>query len=897
MFLSCGFKIECKRSVAFSQQPEIFDSQISALPKAASAPLTPMMRQYFEIKGQYKDCILFFRLGDFYEMFSEDAQRGAKILGIVLTHRHGTPMCGIPYHSVDQYLAKLTAAGEKVALCEQVSDPTLPGIVKREVVRVVTPGTTFSEVLLDQKTNNYVVAILPQRNRFGLATIDITTGSFGVTEVEGYDQLALELQRLKPRECLLPLLHGESSDLKTLCEALDDVHVYFHSTPQNPEKILTHQLKISTVEALGLGQWPIAVNAAGFLVEYLRETQKNGLIHLKRPKPYLPGEFMLLDEATLRNLELLSTFHDHKKEGSLLGVLDRTQTAMGGRLLKQWTVRPLTEKNRIQVRLDAVENFIKEGSIFETLWEEMGHILDLERSVARLSLERGTPRDAMALKSSLQRLPLVKSLLSALNAPLLAELQKKLQPLPDLVSLIDASIVEEPPLNLKEGGFIREGFHEELDELRSLSREGKGFIKNLQQQEIQRTGISSLKVKYNRVFGYYIEISKSNLGNVPENYTRKQTLVNAERYITPELKTYEEKVLTAEDKSKALEAELFRELRETIMESIGLIQQNAEAIAELDVLLSFTSVALKNRYVKPQLRDDFTLTIQGGRHPVVETMNPSGDFIPNDTHFNAENQQILLITGPNMSGKSTFLRQVALISLMAQIGSYVPAQSAEIAVVDRIFTRVGASDNLSKGQSTFMVEMQEAANILNNATARSLIILDEIGRGTSTYDGLSIAWAILEYLHQQIGAKTLFATHYHELIAVTERLERAQNYCVLVHEDTQNGVVFLHKIQAGGIDKSYGIEVAKLAGLPRAVIEKAQHILKDLEEGVVEKGIPAELQAHHVDRSHSGLSSQGLHSPHPIAEKLKKVDVNHLTPMEALQLLVELKRDSEMDFL
>ena len=863
------------------------------------AKLTPMMRQYTEIKGEFQDCILFFRLGDFYEMFEEDAKQAAKVLGIVLTARHGTPMCGIPYHAVEQYLAKLTAAGMKVAICEQTSDPSLPGIVKREVVRVITPGTTFSDNLLEGKSNNYAVAIFPKRDYFGLAAIDLTTGEFLVTELHGYDQLATEIQRLQPREVILPQEINDEN-LTTLLEAFEGVHVYPYDTYKDANETLRQQFEVQSLEAFGIDKWPFAIQAAGRLLNYLRGTQKTNISHLKRLRPYAPDDHMILDEATLRNLELLSNLREGQKKGSLLGVLDHTQTAMGGRLLKNWIIRPLTDIVRIEGRLEAVEKLYNEERLHSDLTEEISEILDLERVLGRLSLDRGTPRDLVALKVSLMRIPAIKKMLKKTKSRVLNEVYNRLEPLPDLVSLLHKAIIEEPPINLKEGGYIHDSFNKDLYELRTLAREGKGFITSLQEREIKRTGISSLKVKYNKVFGYYIEISKSNLDHVPNDYLRKQTLVNAERFITPELKEYEEKVLSADEKSKALEMELFKEVRAVVMQELRTIQQNAEAIAKLDVLLNFAEIARRNRYVKPDLSKENILEIKGGRHPVVECMNVAGDFVPNDTILGTENQQIILLTGPNMSGKSTLLRQVALITLMAQMGSFVPAQAARLGVSDRIFTRVGASDNLVRGQSTFMVEMQEAANILNNATAKSLIILDEIGRGTSTYDGVSIAWSILEHIHDKIKAKTLFATHYHELISVADKLARAQNFCVAVHEDDK-GVVFLHKIQPGGTARSYGIEVAKLAGLPPEVIKKSEHILQNLEEGVVEKGIREQMKGAY-DSSQIGLFDPSQEAPqmlerehgkltHPALERLKEIDVNRMTPLEALQALEELKKE------
>ncbi|MEK7708115.1 MAG: DNA mismatch repair protein MutS, partial [Verrucomicrobiota bacterium] len=691
----------------------------------------------------------------------------------------------------------------------------------------------------------------------------MTTGTFLVTELQGYDQLATELQRLRPEECILPR-EEEDPNLRVLLDSMSEaagtsgrLFVYTYATKHDAYQTLQKHFSVHSLDAFGIQKWPFAIQAAGLLLNYLKDTQKTELAHLKGLRAYTPSDHMLLDESTLKNLELLSTLRDQKREGSLLGVLDRTQTAMGGRLLKQWILRPLTHPTYITERLDAVDHLWKESLLRQSLGEQITLILDLERVVSRVSLDRGTPRDLVALKNSLRQIPEIKKIMVRQShhdttPPLLQALAEKLDPLPELVDLLSRALLDEPPMAVRDGGFIREGFSADLDQLRTLAYEGKSVIKSIEQREVQRTGINSLKVKYNKVFGYYIEISNANLNRVPTDYTRKQTLVNAERFVTPELKEHEEKVMSADEKSKALEYELFKELREQVMEDMRAIQVNAEAIATLDVLMSFAEVAALNRYVKPELNQgkggdgEGELVIREGRHPVVEQVNPAGDFVPNDTHLgggapDSNAPQIHLITGPNMSGKSTLLRQVALISLMAQIGSFVPAKAARLPVVDRIFTRVGASDNLVRGESTFMVEMQEAANILNNATARSLVILDEIGRGTSTYDGVSIAWAILEYLHDRVGAKTLFATHYHELIAVAERLPRAKNYCVAVEENSGAGVVFLHKIIEGGIDKSYGIEVAKLAGLPSEVITKAQHILSTLEEGVVEKGIAAQL--------------------------------------------------------
>ncbi len=834
------------------------------------AAMTPMMAQYHEMKAKYPDAILFFRLGDFYEMFFEDALEASRLLQITLTSRskgdNQAPMCGVPYHAALNYIAKLTKLGKKVAICEQLSDPNLPGIVKRDVVRVVTPGTTLDDNVLEQKCNNYVMAVL-KNGDFELSYADITTGEFFMTTVDSVKNLAMEIERVDPSEIIIPVTLEGADFLKNL--------------PGRGRRFIYTFESAATV-------------ASTFLMDYLQSTQKKALQHFQQAQPYDIADFMPLDEATLKNLELLVTLRENKKEGALLWVLDQTITAMGGRMLRYFLTHPLVQKEAIQLRLDAIEALVKNTMLLENLQQSLKSILDLERLMARLSLGQGNARDLIGLKASLEVIPEVKSLLNGTNAVLIKHIQDMLDPLPDIVALIEKTIVAEPPALITDGGMICEGYNSELDALRNISREGKSFIHKLQEEEIRITGINNLKVRFNSVFGYYIEISKAQTKNVPDYYIRKQTLVNAERYITPTLKEFEEKVLGAEEKIVALEQKLFQEVREKVVAEVIRIQDTAKNLALLDVMMSLASVAVQNNYCKPVIRDDDTLRIVQGRHPVVEKMSFAGRFIANDTELKSEGERFMLITGPNMGGKSTFLRQVALISLMAQIGSFVPAQQAEMGLVDHIFTRVGASDNLIRGQSTFMVEMQETAYILEHATKKSLVILDEIGRGTSTYDGMSIAWAITEYLHDVIQAKTLFATHYHELIALADKLPHASNYSVAVKE-TAEGITFLYKILAGGVDRSYGIEVAKLAGLPLEVTAKAKQILMDLEEGVVEKGIQQELMdsSKRVDekqiglfvaeRAHEGIDRTEL-------EALQKMDLNAMTPLEALQKLHEVQK-------
>lgn len=868
---------------------------------------TPMMQQYEKIKSQHKDCILFFRLGDFYEMFGEDAIKASKLLNITLTARNKrdgkVPMCGIPHHAAENYIAKLTKFGEKVAICDQVSDPNLPGIVERQVTRIITPGTTFNDNVLDKKSNNFVASIAENKEGFGLSYADLTTGEFATTQVTELLELITEISKIAPSEIITsPEFFGDET-INKIKDHFESICFFPFEIFRDSKNILTKHFGVDSLQGFGIEDYPLAIKAAGLLLEYLKDTQKTDLVHLHTIKYFSTGQYMPIDESTLRNLELLKTLRDQEKEGSLISVIDKTETSMGARMLKFWLTHPLLKKEEIDNRLNGVEELFGDHLLLQVLQELLKNISDIERLISKLSLGFGNARDMLALKESLSYIPEFKENLSEVKSNLLRKTHDSFIDLSVLVEAIEESINPDAPLALKDGNIIKDGFNKELDELKSISRDGKTFIKNLQKKEIKRTGINSMKVKYNKVFGYFIEVSKTNLHLVPEDYIRKQTLVNAERFITPELKEYEEKILGAEEKIIKLEYDLFQKIREKAVSHIKDILHNANLIARLDVLSSLATVTKHNNYNKPEITSDGGIEIIEGRHPVVEQMTFSSSFIPNDITLDNVDNQLLLITGPNMGGKSTILRQTALIVLLAHIGSFVPAKSASIQLVDRIFTRVGASDNLVKGQSTFMVEMQEAAFILNNATSKSLIILDEIGRGTSTYDGVSIAWAITEYIHNHIKAKTLFATHYHELISVIDNLEHAQNYSIAVKEKG-DGVIFLYKLQKEGIDKSYGIEVAKRAGLPNEVIEKSTHILRNLEEDVVEKGIKKTLNDPKNKKSEDQMDlfgnaalieeferkTKGLKD---MKKSLDDININELTPLEALQKLDELKRKTK----
>jgi len=834
-------------------------------------------------------------------MFGEDAIKASKLLNITLTARNKgegkVPMCGVPHHAAENYIAKLTKFGEKVAICDQMSDPELPGIVERAVTRVITPGTTFNENILDTKSNNFVASIIAGKDFFGLSYADLTTGEFATTQVKDFMELVTEISKISPAECILNTEFYESEKGNQLKSHFESACFFPYECYKDAKDILIKHFKVNSLTGFGIEEYPFAINAAGILLEYLKGTQKSDLPHFQAIRYFHTDEYMPIDESTLRNLELLKTLRDQEKEGSLISVIDKTQTSMGARMLKFWLTHPLLDKTEIESRLDAVEEFFTGNSLHQEIAELLKNIADIERIISKLSLGSGNARDMLGLKESLEYLPKFKLALSNVKSDLLKNTRDSFVDLKDLVNLIEESIDPDAPLSLKDGSIIRKGYNNELDDLKSISREGKNFIKDLQEKESKRTGIASMKVKYNKVFGYFIEVSNTNLHLIPEDYIRKQTLVNAERYITPELKEYEEKVLGAEEKIIKLEYNIFQDIRNRAVSYIKDILKNAKLIATLDSLTSFASIAKHNNYCRPEITLDGRIEISGGRHPVIEQMSFSSNFIPNDIKLDNVDNCLLLITGPNMGGKSTILRQTALIVLLAHIGSFVPAEKASIELVDRIFTRVGASDNLVKGQSTFMVEMQEAAFILNNATSKSLIILDEIGRGTSTYDGVSIAWAITEYIHNKIKAKTLFATHYHELISVVENLPRAKNYSIAVKENNE-GVIFLYKLEPGGINKSYGIEVAKRAGLPIWIIEKSSHILKDLEEDVLEKGIQKTLHDPKNKKSEDQMDlfmefdrkNQGLKK---MKEELDGIDVNNLTPLDALKKLDELKRKSK----
>lgn len=855
-----------------------------------------MMQQYQEIKSEHRDAILFFRLGDFYEMFANDAIEASKILDITLTARgkdaNAIPMCGIPHHAAENYIAKLSKAGRKVAICEQISDPSLPGIVKRKVVRIITPGTSFSDQILQNKESHNILSIFPQKDYYGLAFADLSTGEFSATEIQGIDILKTEIIRIQPAELVIHRNHYEDPELRVMLGQLIEAPMSPCDFYEDSSQILKKHFKITTLEAFGIASWPFAIQAAGVLLNYLYETQKTELAHIDRIKSYNPKHGMPLDEATIRNLELFSTIRGQEEEGTLLSILDQTETPMGGRMLRSWLLRPLTKEEEIEARHDSVENLKNDDDLRNPLCEDLQSLNDLERLLGRLSTGGGNARDLLALGHSLALVPRLKTRLNRAEARRLKTMQTQLIQLDSLVDLIQKAILDEPAVKLTEGSIIKTGYHAELDEYHVLIQDAKTALRKIEEQEKAATGISSLKVRYNKVFGYYIEVSKSNLDKVPDNYIRKQTLVNAERYVTPELKEYEEKVLSAQEKTKSLEFELFMDLKARALEELKSIKQNAALIAELDVFISYAKVAIQRNYCRPQitraeLGHGTNLQIENGRHPVVESINFEQSFIPNDARFARDETELMLITGPNMSGKSTYLRQIALIALMNQIGSFIPADSAELPIFDRIFTRVGASDNLVKGQSTFMVEMQESAYIMHHATDRSLIILDEVGRGTSTYDGLSIAWSILEYLHDQVRAFTLFATHYHELIGLAEKLDHARNFCIDVQE-TDKGVLFLHKIKQGGIDQSYGIEVARLAGLPAKIIDRADKILHELEnkEQTITK-VP-ESQMGLFQRSQMSLR-QAESTQHPAIKRLQGLDINNLTPIDALKTLDELK--------
>ena len=876
-----------------------------------SNTLTPMMQQYMETKKEYKDCILFYRLGDFYEMFFDDALTASRELEITLTGKNcgleeRAPMCGIPYHAVDGYLNKLVSKGYKVAICEQVEDPKqAKGIVKREVVRIVTPGTNLNTQALDETKNNYIMCIVYSADRYGLSVADVTTGDYLVTEIDSSTKLRDEIYKFMPSEIICnEAFYMSGMDLDDMKNRIG-ITIYsldaWYFDDAICERTLKEHFHVSSLEGLGLKDYDCGVIASGALLQYLLETQKNDLTHLSRLTGYVTGKYMLLDSSTRRNLELCETLREKQKRGSLLWVLDKTRTAMGGRTLRKYVEQPLIDAESIEERLNSVEELKNNAICREEIREYLGAIYDLERLMSRVTYQSANPRDLIALKSSLAMLPPIHCILADMSTKGLCDIREQMDTLEDLCSLITEAIQEEPPLAMKEGGIIREGYSEEVDRLRNAKSDGKTWLAELEAKEREKTGIRTLKVKFNKVFGYYLEVTNSFKDQVPEYYTRRQTLANAERYTIPELKELEDTILGAEDKLYALEYQLYCEVRDKIAAEVVRIQKTAKAVAKLDVFASLAVVAERNNYVRPKINEKGVIDIKNGRHPVVEKMIPNDMFIANDTYLDDKKNRIAIITGPNMAGKSTYMRQSALIVLMAQIGSFVPAKSANIGLVDRIFTRVGASDDLASGQSTFMVEMTEVANILRNATSKSLLILDEIGRGTSTFDGLSIAWAVVEYIsdNKLLGAKTLFATHYHELTELEGKIHNVNNYCIAVKEKGDD-IVFLRKIVKGGADKSYGIQVAKLAGVPDVVISRAKEIVEELSDEDITTRV-SEIASREKEQKKkqktkkydevdmAQMSLFDTVKDDDVLEELKSIDVGNLTPIDALNTIYRLQ--------
>lgn len=877
------------------------------------AELTPMMQKYVDTKKEYQNCILFYRLGDFYEMFFEDAVTVSRELELTLTGKscgldERAPMCGVPYHAVDTYLNRLVAKGYKVAICEQVEDPKqAKGLVKREVVRVVTPGTVMDNQVMDETRNNYIMCIVYLADRYGMSVADISTGDYFVTELPDGARLKDEIFKFTPSEIICnESFYMSGLDLEELKERLKmavySLDPWYFDDILCREKLQEH-FHVSSLDGLGLKDYDCGVISAGALLQYLLETQKNDLSHMTHITPYTTGKYMMLDSSTRRNLELCETLREKQKRGSLLWVLDKTRTAMGARTLRKYVEQPLIGRVQIERRLDAVEELKEQAICREEIREYLSAVYDLERLVTRITYGSATPRDLTAFSGSLEMLPPIRYILDEMHSELLSQVREDLDPLEDLCSLVKNAVAEDPPLAMKEGNIIRDGYNEEVDKLRRAKSEGKSWLAKLEEEEREKTGIKNLKIKYNKVFGYYLEVTNSYKNLVPDYFMRKQTLANAERYITPELKELEDTILGAEDKLYALEYELYCKVRDTVAGEVARIQKTARAVAKLDVFSTLALVAERNHYVRPNINEKGIIDIKDGRHPVVERMIPEGSFICNDTFLNDKKKRISIITGPNMAGKSTYMRQAALIVLMAQIGSFVPAASADVGLVDRIFTRVGASDDLASGQSTFMVEMTEVANILRNATSKSLLILDEIGRGTSTFDGLSIAWAVVEYISDAriLGAKTLFATHYHELTELEGKIENVNNYCIAVKEKGDD-IVFLRKIVKGGADKSYGIQVAKLAGVPDMVIDRAKEIVEELADGditvrvseIAAKGVQkpkkkgrAVKKYDEVDLAQFSLFDTVQDDD--VLEELKNIDVGNLTPVDALNTIYRLQ--------
>ena len=868
---------------------------------------TPLMLQYYKIKEAHPDTILLFRMGDFFETFEEDAKISSKILGITLTKRANgaageVPLAGFPHHAIDAYLPKLVRAGYRVAVCEQIENPKFAkGIVKRDVIEVVTPGVAFSDKLLDHKKNNYLMAVCIKsasssnsENIAGIAFTDISTGEFYAYEIPS-SLLQQQFESISPSEILVQKKDREQIEriVKKINPSIrltkiDDWIFNF----EYAKELLIMQFKTVTLKGFGIENFNPGIIASGVILNYLQETQKANLSHLNKVSAYNPSEYMALDYSTKRNLEITSSMQDGGREGSLISILDKTETAMGGRLLKKWMSSPLRKLDLILKRQESVEELLNNKSIRNKLVIELKEIGDLERLISKVCTGRANPREIVSIKTSLKKIPLIKDILEPLTGKTLVQLKESLNLLEKLVDKIQSAIVDSPSLSIVDGGIIKNGFSPELDELRDISLHGKDWIANLQRTERENTKIPSLKVNFNKVFGYYIEISNAHKDKVPENYIRKQTLVNSERYITPELKAYEDKILNAEEKIYDLESQLFNEMRIIVAAESEKIQQNARLIAMLDCFISFAVCASEYNYVKPELSDDAKIEIIDGRHPVVERILPPGEkFTPNSCMLDNEKDQIIILTGPNMAGKSVYLRQIGLIILLAQIGSFVPAKEAKIGLVDRIFTRVGASDNISAGESTFLVEMQEAANILNNATNKSLILLDEIGRGTSTFDGISIAWAITEYLHEnsEVSAKTLFATHYHELNEMAEIFPRIKNYKVEVRE-YDDKVIFLHKVNPGRADHSYGIQVAQMAGLPMFVTNRAKEILQNLESKELTPYEEKKEKLKKLKKAEDNQISMFEFQDDELRDEINEIEINNLTPIEALNKLHELKK-------
>ncbi len=862
---------------------------------------TPMMKQYEEIKKDYQDCLLFYRLGDFYEMFGPDAEVGSRVLGITLTARDGGlgkfPMCGVPFHSADNYIAKAISAGHKVAICEQVEDPkSAKGIVKREVIRVISPGTILEGNYLQERNSNYLLAVVRGEKGYGLAVADASTGEFMATEVPNWHTLHNEFWRFDPVECLVSLNDSQMAEEINRIAGENRVTVTLHHAHSFEQayaekKILDH-FHINSLTSLGCEEKPLLSTAAGAVLDYLNIMQKSRPANIMSLKVYSLQENMDLDYATRRNLELVRSLHGGDRKDSVLGIIDYTRTALGGRLLKNWLEKPLLSHSEIQQRLDSTEELVNDTTMRLSLKEHLDPVYDLERIVSRIAYGTANAKDLLALKNSLAQLPALQQTIQNSKTGYIQQLHGEFDTLTDIHTLLEQSVHPEAPFSVREGNLIKDGYHQEIDELRDVLTNGKQWIVELELRERERTGIKNLKVSYNKVFGYYIDVTRSKSGDVPEEYVRKQTLANSERFITPELKELENRVLGADEKLKELEYQIFVQLRNTVGEQVGRILKTAHIIAQLDCLFSLGQAAVYHNFCKPVISADGQYILKECRHPVVEEKLKDGWFIPNDVHFHPEQERFLIITGPNMAGKSTYCRSIAVASVLMQIGSFVPAREAIMPVVDRVFARIGASDDLSTGQSTFMVEMNEVANIVNNATKDSLIILDEVGRGTSTYDGLAIAWALTDYINNTIKAKTMFATHYHELTALEEQ-PGIRNYSVAVKEDGDK-ITFLRKIVAGGADRSYGIHVASLAGIPEAVLQNARDVLRTLElEKEQHRPRANQMELFVAEPEPKPVEVQTIVELPEVVQELASVNVNNLTPMDAMNVLFTLQRKAQ----